>query len=359
MCRVDSQNEVYKLKIKEVLFISNIGSNKKTIPNGVNIKNRHILKYLNSMSNTTISVVDTDNWKLRIISLFVQIVWRSIVCDKIVLSINTNSAYQIIRFLNFMKLEDKLIYIVVGGSLHNQLEKSSFNIKYFDKIGKIFVQTKKMEDKMNRLGLNNVEHLTNSKYFESINIDYNREVKLPIRSFYLGRIHPDKGIDMIFESLREVNKEELKYTIDFFGPIEKSYKDRFIDEVDRYPFAEYKGIIDLVDNNENYRKLSEYDLFIFPTFWHGEGFPGVVLDSFISGVPVLASDWNHNAEVVRDEFNGIIFKTRDINDLILKLNSLAVNPEIVKDMRKNAHQESLNYKSENVLKSLDNSIFYL
>lgn len=343
--------------MKKVLFISNIGLSKKTVPNGVNIKNRHILKYLNRIANISITVVDTDKWKLRIIPLFIKIAWNSIRSDKIILSINTISAYQIIKFLNYINLIDKLIYIVVGGNLHNQLENGSLKIKYFKNAGKIFVQSTKMEEKMCQLGLKNVEHLTNSKYFESVYIDYNREVTLPIRSFYLGRIHPDKGIDMIFRALKEVNKEEVKYTVDFFGPIEKSYKESFMDKIDNSPNTEYKGIIDLLNNSENYRKLSEYDLFIFPTFWHGEGFPGVVLDSFISGVPVLASDWNHNTEVIQDSVNGLIFKTKSSEDLIEKLNYIHENKNILGEMRKNAHKSAEKYKSENVLCVLQSIIF--
>lgn len=128
--------------MKRVSFIANIGV-KKTVPNGVNIKNRHILKYLNGISNTSITVVDTDKWKLRVIPLFIKIAWYSIRSDKIILSINTISAYQIIKFLNFINLIDKLIYIVVGGNLHNQLENELLYIKYFNNIGKIFVQTTK------------------------------------------------------------------------------------------------------------------------------------------------------------------------------------------------------------------------
>lgn len=209
---------------------------------------------------------------------------------------------------------------------------------------------------MCQLGLKNVEHLANSKYFESIDVDYNREVTLPIRSFYLGRIHPDKGIDMIFNALREVNKEEMIYTVDFFGPIEKGYKESFMDKIDNSPNAEYKGIIDLVDNSENYRKLSEYDLFIFPTFWHGEGFPGVVLDSFISGVPVLASNWNHNTEIIQDGVNGLIFKSKSSEDLLEKLNYIHENRNILSEMRRNAHKSAEKYKSENVLSVLQSII---
>ncbi len=342
--------------MKKVLFISNIGLIKKTEPNGVNVKNRHILKYLEEMDDTDVSVVDTDNWKLKAVPLFFQIACKSLTHKKIVLSINTNSAYQIIKFLNFMGLEDRLIYFVVGGSLHTQMENGSLNLKYFNNIHKIFVQTKEMEEKLLQLGLKNVEQLPNSKYFKAINIEYDRDITLPIKCFYLGRIHPDKGTDLIFEALGEVNKDGPKFTVDFFGPIEKSYNELFLKKVEEYSFANYEGVIDLIDNVENYLRLSDYDLFLFPTFWHGEGFPGVVLDSFISGVPVLASDWNHNKEVIQDGITGIIFETNNLRDFGTKLDYIACNPEVLNKLRENAHMESKKYHSENVLKVLNDVV---
>lgn len=57
---------------------------------------------------------------------------------------------------------------------------------------------------------------------------------------------------------------------------------------------------------------------LFPTYWSGEGFPGVIIDAYIAGVPVIASDWNFNKEVVSDDF-GIIVPPRDENSLFLTM----------------------------------------
>jgi glycosyltransferase involved in cell wall biosynthesis len=51
-------------------------------------------------------------------------------------------------------------------------------------------------------------------------------------------------------------------------------------------------------SEDSYRKLSTYHLLLFPTHWVGEGFPGVVLDAYLAGLPVIATDWNMNSEVV-------------------------------------------------------------
>lgn len=342
--------------MKKVLFIANIGSEKKIIPNGVNIKNRHILKYLRNLDKTKVQLIDTENWKVRILQLLFKIFVFSYVNEKIVLSINTKSAYQIIKFLHLFNLDKKLIYIVVGGSLPNEISEGNLKTKYFKKILKIYVQTSKMEKDLRENGLNNVEKLSNSKYFDDIAIATNKEIGSPINCFYLGRVHPDKGIDMIFEAFKKINRKKCKIKIDFYGPIEKSYRDSFLRKINKNDFANYNGTIDLIDNTESYYRLAEYDLFIFPTYWEGEGFPGVVIDAFICGVPVLASDWNHNTEVIEDGYNGLIFKSRDIDNLIEKLDFIDKNKSVLTELSKNAHESSKHYKTENVLKVLNDLI---
>ncbi len=342
--------------MKKVLFIANIGYRKRDIPNGVNVKNRHILKYLETIEDTEVNVVDTDNWKTRVIQLFFIILKNTFSSDKIVLSINTKSAYHIIKFLNYINMEKKLIYFAVGGTLHDQIANNELKLKNFENIYKIYVQTESMEIGMKKLGLNNVSELPNSKYFEDIEITFNYNIQVPIESFYLGRIHPDKGIDMIFEALDKINKKTIKYKVDFYGPIQDNYKNEFLMKVKNSNYAKYNGIINLIESRENYEKLSEYDLFLFPSYWKGEGFPGVVLDSFISGVPVLASDWNHNTQVIENGVNGIIFESKNVKDFIDKLNFVLEDPNILLNMSRHAYNESKKYKSENVLKVLDSLI---
>ncbi len=342
--------------MRKVLFIANIGLDKKNVPNGVNIKNNHILKYLKSMRRIKIQIIDTQNWKSKFLQLFFKIFILSFTNHKIILSIDTKSAYQIIRFTYFFHLNKKMIYFVVGGSMPNKINQNELKSKYYKNILKIFVQTDKMKYDLQKEGFCNIEKLPNSKYFEDIEVEL-KEIRSPIKCFYLGRVHPDKGIDMIFESIERMNSNECRYTLDFYGPIEKTYENTFFNKINNSKFLNYNGIIDLMDNKEGYYKLAKYDLFVFPTFWEGEGFPGVVIDSFISGVPVLASDWNHNSEAIQDGYNGIIFQSKNINDLIDKLNYIDLNKSILKEMSRNAHKSANNYKSENILRVLDQLVY--
>ncbi|MGI1804684.1 glycosyltransferase [Exiguobacterium sp. TDN 0502] len=323
-------------------------------PNGVNIKNRHFKKYFTEKEE--IILIDTNDWKKKKVKLLMQIIFFSIISKKIIISINSISAYQIIKVLTSLKLklEGKIVYLVVGGSFSDKIKDNEFEIKYFKNLKQVFVQTNKMELDLKNMGLNNVSHLPNSKFFEKPVFNSKTSNNGVLKCVYLGRIHPDKGINFIFDNLSSLNKSELKYSIEFFGPIESEYKDEFINNINIHSFSEYSGILDFSKKSlESYEKLSQYDIFLFPTFWGGEGFPGVIIDSFISGVPVLASDWNHNREVINSGENGLIFETKNDLEFKEKLDLLRNNIDFLQELKKGAYKSSDKYHSRNVLKKID------
>lgn len=93
-------------------------------------------------------------------------------------------------------------------------------------------------------------------------------------------------------------------------------------------YISYKGILEPINNNI-YENLSNYDLMIFPTFCKEEGFAGAILDSFISGVPVFASDWKYNSEIIKENITGKLFVSKDIRYLTNKLKFLINNLDLI------------------------------
>ncbi len=75
--------------------------------------------------------------------------------------------------------------------------------------------------------------------------------------------------------------------IDIYGPIYNEYLTEFEEECQNSSEnLNYKGVL---QPDEIYQVLSEYDLMLFPTQYYTEGFPGSILDAYISGLPVIAS----------------------------------------------------------------------
>lgn len=65
--------------------------------------------------------------------------------------------------------------------------------------------------------------------------------------------------------------------------------------------------LNIMNNHyESYATFSDCYCMLFPTYWKGEGFLGAIIDFYISGLPVITTDWNMNKEVFQDVETGLI-----------------------------------------------------
>ena len=129
----------------------------------------------------------------------------------------------------------------------------------------------------------------------------------------MGRISKSKGIGEILEAISLLKAKDFNFHVTFYGPVEDTFKLESSN-------ASYGGILDIQSNsNEVYAKLSTYNVMLFPTYWKGEGFPGVLIDAFIAGLPVIATDWNMNKEIIKEGINGFLIEPKSTEALVKKM----------------------------------------
>ena len=121
----------------------------------------------------------------------------------------------------------------------------------------------------------------------------------------MARVMKQKGVDWIFDMADYIKKNGLqeKFSIIFFGPEDNEDKQYFESNVAKYGFVEYRGAL---QPNEIHETLSNYDVMLLPTHFYTEGLPGSVVDAYISGIPVIVTEWKHSHEFVDDGKSGFI-----------------------------------------------------
>lgn len=82
-----------------------------------------------------------------------------------------------------------------------------------------------------------------------------------------------------------------------------------------------------------YETINKFDVIIVPSVVR-ESFSLITREGLMLKKPVICSDCGGPEEVIRDNINGLIFKTNDAPDLKLKMTTVLKNPEIV-DIFKN------------------------
>lgn len=335
--------------MEKILFIGDCGNFKNT-SNGVYAKNIQLFNRLKEVF-VTLKLVNTNNWKKNpsVLLNVLRSIWQYRKKD-IIISLNTYSSYKLIKIMKRLFPSIRLNYFVIGGILPNFISQLEMKQRECYSIVKWFmVESQEMKRKMELLGYKNVIHIPNFKKIAYIP-EKSTETSVPFRFVFLSRIIPEKGCDLIMEATRRINKEigEDKFLVHFYGKVDDSYESQFLKTINEIPNAEYKGFLNLADVS-NYDVLASYYAMLFPTFWKGEGFPGILIDAMIAGTPVIASEWGYNTEIIENGTTGIIIKSKNVDELANAMNSFICNHSKVAEMTRHCRIQAMEYDTAKVL----------
>ena len=141
---------------------------------------------------------------------------------------------------------------------------------------------------------------------------------------------------------------EDKFFVDFYGKIDEKYEAYFYKGIENLKNVNYCGFLDLHKHN-GYDTLSQYDIFIFPTYWRGEGFAGVLIDAFISGLPMIITDWAHNREFVSEGKTALFIPVHNIIALSQKMKDCIDKKIDIYTMSLNCQEQAKKYDIDNVI----------
>ena len=206
---------------------------------------------------------------------------------------------------------------------------------------------KKVKKEYNLRNIYNVEVFPN---FKCLSIEKNykpNNEKLKLCTF--SRIRKEKGIEDSIAAVNSANKIIGKNVIvlDIYGNPDSDYQKQFESIIKVLPNCiHYKGS---VKPHNSTKVIKKYDAMLFLTYWSSEGLPGTIIDSFFSGVPVIATNWNCNFEVLKNNYTGIKVEVNDVNTVANLLVSLYNNRGKLVSMRKNCLKEAEKYSPDNIM----------
>jgi len=159
------------------------------------------------------------------------------------------------------------------------------------------------------------------------------------RFAFISLVAVSKGID---ELLEVSNMLDSSYTIDIYG---KTLEDKYSDDYFEKYKASYKGSL---SSQEVQEKLKEYDVIVLPS--HEEGYPGIFIEAFSYGIPVLTTTLQPIKEIVFHNVNGILVEPKDLKSL--HKGFLAFNDENYQNMSRDAYDSFENFDSFKQTKKL-------
>lgn len=202
------------------------------------------------------------------------------------------------------------------------------------------------EDLKRYLGIDgdNIIVLPNPIEIKSEVVKYGDEKYITI----IGRLTKAKNNHIILKAFAKIkNKVNKNIALCFVGDGEEKDKlqklSKKLDIKDRVIFKGFQKDVSFFLKNSHLMILAS----------KREGFPNVILESFSQKTLILASDIEPIKELVKDNKNGVLFKSDDINDLAdkilycLKNNLNHCTEKAYKDLKK---YKKIHKKFENILK---------
>jgi glycosyltransferase involved in cell wall biosynthesis len=336
------------------LFIGPIGE-----LGGPAIKNRILIKYLNS--NSEIRVCNTHNRKL---SNFLKTALALIFSkeNQIIVSVSRKGRFVLYPILLVKKLLNvKLKYatICIGGTIvEDAIEHPYIITNALRRSDLIFVETKMLKNKVeDQLALKNVYYMPNYKEIDNNGSRMTRKKSerydSNLKFVFLSSIRNVKGVATMIYAFNKIINKYPQAILDIYGPIRDDFDIKILEDIKENTNINYKG---LVNNNEVIEKLSVYDVFIFPTEYTGEGFPAVLIEAYLAGLVVVASDMNYNTEIVREGINGWVFPSGDEEKLVQALSNCFNNLDKLNDISKCNIEEAQKYDAKKVIDKFRNDL---
>ncbi len=158
----------------------------------------------------------------------------------------------------------------------------------------------------------------------------NTNVPPPLRVGFIGTLAPHKGCDIAIRAVRSL-PEELGASLTVYGNLErfKPFVNRLRTLAGTDVRVEFAGPFPREKVGE---VLSELDVLVVPSRWY-ENQPGVILEAFAAGMPVVATDLGGMSEFVHHEKNGLLFELDDPEDLARQLRRLGEEPGLIESLR--------------------------
>lgn len=138
------------------------------------------------------------------------------------------------------------------------------------------------------------------------------------RFVYVGQVRPTKGIGEIIQAAERCDE---RMSVDVYGPFLDGLGESMFDGLKR---VKYCGVL---APEKVAQALRGYHALLLPTYHTGEGYPGVILEAYQAGLPVITTRWRFLPEIV-DESAGILIAPHDSDALYQAMMKLVDSPEL-------------------------------
>lgn len=170
-----------------------------------------------------------------------------------------------------------------------------------------------------------------NKYTQKEIINYKKELKIN-NSFSLGligRINEFKGQCLLIEAMKVLKSKNHDIKAYIVGhAMQASYLNTLKEKVKEYNLEE--EVIFLGFLNEPHKFMQACDSVLMTS--KNETFGLVTIEAMQMGTAVIGSNSGGVLEIIDDKKTGLLFETQNVDDLVLKIETLYLNPKLKEEL---------------------------
>lgn len=158
--------------------------------------------------------------------------------------------------------------------------------------------------------------------------------KVAKRFVFIGRLEPAKGTDDLLEVFSSM-PEDIE--LDLYG------KDNLnvAKSLETTPNIRYLGTFGF---DQIFEVLQKYDALILPSLYEGQ--PGVIVESFLAGRPVIATKIPGVQDIVGDGENGLLVTPKAKDELRAAIETLATQEDVYQRLSQNVWDDRRRFSSD-------------
>jgi glycosyltransferase involved in cell wall biosynthesis len=160
---------------------------------------------------------------------------------------------------------------------------------------------------------------------------------------FVGHLSRLKGVDILIQAITKLRSELPNIRLHIVGGGSASH---FEAQAKKEGVEKYVIFHGLAAHSILPAYYKSADICIFPS--RHEGFGIVILEAMASGIPVIASDIPSFRETISNGIDGILFKSGDVDALTNEVVNLYQNPNLRKELSRNAIKKAKSYSWENI-----------
>lgn len=155
------------------------------------------------------------------------------------------------------------------------------------------------------------------------------------RLLFLSNIIIEKGVLVLLDACKILKEKKINFECHFVGSWSDITEDQFKDIVLNYKISDNVFAHGKKYSDEKIEYFLQSDIFVFPTYYHNECFPLVLLEAMEHGLALVSTPEGGIPEIIIHGQTGFLVPQKNAEELANKLEILIKDSELCARMGKN------------------------